>query len=61
MCPFVEMSDPRCAAHLTMRNIAWAYTHCADCYSECQVYLELVLEDVRHEKANTAVPLLAAS
>lgn len=41
MCPFVNSSDPRCSAHLTLREIVTAFAHCAGQYSRCPVYQTL--------------------
>lgn len=54
MCPFLDMSDPKCAAHLTLRNIAAACAHCAGDYHLCPVYRGLV---GKHDQAvQTNVP-----
>ena len=49
MCPFVDKSDVRCAAHMTLRNVLQAFQHCADRYGECPVYAQLVrnVADIR--------------
>jgi hypothetical protein len=48
VCPFIEASDPRCAAHWTLHNLAEAYRHCADDYRDCPVYKQLTRELLRH-------------
>ena len=45
MCPFVEESDARCAAHLNMQNLFQAFTHCADHYEACPIYQELLADE----------------
>lgn len=42
MCPFLNASDPRCSAHLTLKNIQTALAHCADCYMQCPVYQAMI-------------------
>jgi len=48
VCPFVDRDDPRCAAHLTLRNLPEAFAHCADRYTTCPVYQELITHDDEH-------------
>jgi len=45
VCPFIDMNDPRCSAHLTLDNLAQAMAHCANRYCDCRVYQQLVLEN----------------
>ncbi len=49
MCPFVNKSDARCAAHLTLQNIASAFTDCAGQHIKCPVYQELTTDDCNQE------------
>ncbi|MFP4138926.1 MAG: hypothetical protein ACOCZU_00465 [Planctomycetota bacterium] len=42
MCPFLNASDPRCSAHLTLKNIQTALAHCADRYMQCPVYQAMI-------------------
>ena len=60
MCPFVDHADPRCAAHLTLRNIFRAFLHCADRYKDCPVH-RLLAEAHGHNCEDARVALLAAS
>lgn len=48
MCPFVDKRDPRCAGHLSLENISSAFAHCADQYTECPVYRQLLSEAMVH-------------
>lgn len=41
VCPIVDECNPRCATHLTLRNLLGAFAHCADRYCECPIYQEL--------------------
>lgn len=51
MCPFVNHTDRRCAAHLTMRNLDSAFGHCANHYVSCPVFQEMIVhhEDERED------------
>lgn len=49
MCPFVENGERRCAAHMTLRNVAQAYGHCAGNYHDCPVYQQLTEELLAHD------------
>ena len=59
MCPFVDKSDDRCAAHMTLRNVLQAFLHCADRYSDCPVYSQMVARAFTSDLK--ASPALAAS
>jgi hypothetical protein len=59
MCPFLEESNPLCAAHLTMSNIAEAFAHCADKYEQCPVYAQLLLRSGDRVLAAARRPALA--
>ncbi len=61
MCPLVDASDTRCATHLTLNNIFRAFAHCADRYTECPVYRELIAKDGTHEFDGTFRALARAS
>jgi hypothetical protein len=65
VCPFVDKSDARCATHLTLANIARAFAHCADEYTDCPIYQKLITEltsdGCEHEEPAAAASLLAAS
>ena len=67
MCPFVDQSDARCATHLTLANISRAFAHCADEYTMCPVYqqliaeLDLVSDGCAYAHTSAAASLLAAS
>jgi hypothetical protein len=61
VCPFVDKADARCAPHLTLGNLARAFAHCADHYTECPVYRELIAHARPYDHpAPAAVPLVAA-
>lgn len=49
VCPHLEKSDPRCAAHLNLRNIMQAFSHCAGRHRACPVYQKLRASTDRHE------------
>jgi len=57
MCPFVDRSDVRCAAHMTLRNVLTAFQHCADRYTECPVYTQLTAHGIRPEPAPAALAI----
>ena len=59
MCPFIDKAEARCADHLTLRNVARAFAHCANRYTTCPVYHKLLAERIAQESANTK--LAAAS
>ncbi len=65
MCPFVNKTDARCGAHLTLGNLAQAFAHCADCYTDCPIYRELSGKLTgnadNNDRAKTAASFLAAS
>jgi len=64
VCPFVDSADPRCATHLTLRNINRAFAQCADRYILCPVYqsrMTELLSDERHPDRNEVPFVLAAS
>ncbi|MDY6913040.1 MAG: hypothetical protein SVT52_01085 [Planctomycetota bacterium] len=49
MCPFLDKSDVRCAAHLTLANLATAFAYCADRFADCPVYQALVQERITND------------
>ncbi len=55
MCPFLDNSNEACAAHLTMSNILSAFAHCADRFTECPVYAQLILQRPIYETDRTTV------
>ncbi len=63
MCPFVEKADPRCATHLTLRNLYRAFAHCADRYSSCPVYQALNAEQFQHDPGERVpdIPVVLAA
>ena len=61
MCPFIDKANTRCADHMTFRNIANAFAHCANRYTACQVYQKLSARQFAHDKVRSARGLLAAS
>ncbi|MBS3735048.1 MAG: hypothetical protein KGY99_09000 [Phycisphaerae bacterium] len=42
MCPFVNASDPRCAAKLALSNLTRAFADCAGTYAQCVIYRRLM-------------------
>jgi hypothetical protein len=60
VCPFVDRGDARCSAHLTMKNLASAYVHCADRYTLCPIFQELLVDE-SCERAESAACALAVS
>lgn len=44
-CPFVDRYDARCAQHLTMGGLGYAYRHCFAEFASCPVYAELMAEE----------------
>ena len=61
MCPLLDASNPRCSTHLTLRNLAGAFTHCADRYTDCHIYRELLARAIADERPTARQPMLAAS
>ena len=61
MCPFIDSADARCANHLTVRNVARAFAHCADHYRVCPVYQQLIAGRCGHDKDRVPLRLLVAS
>lgn len=61
MCPYVDESDPRCAAHWTLQNIIRAFAHCADRYFDCPIYLQLSADAPTHDQAKTDSCVVAAT
>ncbi|MCK4276775.1 MAG: hypothetical protein KAX78_09695 [Phycisphaerae bacterium] len=59
MCPFVNSDDRRCSTHLTLENIAIALAHCANRYTDCPIFHELLAEERAH--APQQVPDTAAA
>jgi len=43
-CPHVNRSDTRCAEHLTMGGLEYAYDHCFASFEHCPVYREMSAE-----------------
>lgn len=54
MCPHMDKSDSRCAAHWTLQNIARAFAHCANRYYDCPIYIQLLADRMEHEPAKTS-------
>jgi hypothetical protein len=59
VCPFVDRPDPRCAAHLSLENISSAFAYCADRYTECPIYRQLLSEGRARESSDTPVRVAA--
>jgi hypothetical protein len=43
-CPFLNRTDSRCAAHLCLEDLDYAFRYCFDRYKSCPTYLELLVE-----------------
>jgi hypothetical protein len=56
VCPFLEKADPRCSAHLNLRNIVRAFAHCAGHYDHCPLYAELHAGLDKYDHANLTTP-----
>ena len=61
MCPFLDKSNPRCAAHLTLSNILGAFSHCADRYGECPEFKYVKAQVADDDRRRVPAVLLAAS
>jgi hypothetical protein len=62
VCPFVDTTDARCAAHLTLKEVVRAFAHCADRYRECPVFHRLVADRCfSHESMEEPADLLLVS
>ena len=61
MCPLVDISNPECAEHLTLNNIASAFAYCADRYGACPVYKSLIARIGTYESLRAESALLRAS
>ena len=59
MCPFAEDREPRCAVHLTMRDLTSAYAYCADRYMSCPVFQELIAREHEHDEVEHRVRVAA--
>jgi hypothetical protein len=55
MCPFLDKSNAACAAHLTLSNISSAFAHCADRFTDCPVYAQLILQRPVYETDQATV------
>ena len=45
MCPHVNQADPRCGRHLTLDDLAWAFSHCVERPASCPIYWEIAADD----------------
>ena len=61
MCPFVDQGDGRCAAHLTMKNLDSAFEHCADRFSACPIFQELLVNEHECDQVEQAPAVLAVA
>lgn len=61
MCPYLDESDTRCAAHLTLSNVQSAYEHCVNRFWNCPVYCQISCEKGPAVAAETSAEYLAAS
>jgi hypothetical protein len=50
-CPFVNLEDPRCAAHLTLNDMGYAFDHCFDNFGRCEVYGVIARECAGRDEA----------
>ena len=60
MCPNMDKSDSRCAAHWTLQNIVRAFAHCADRYYDCPIYNQLLADRADHEPVKVSSRRLVA-
>jgi hypothetical protein len=61
VCPFVDKAYSRCSVCMTLRNVTQAVAYCANRYSACPIYQELVADDRQSDPVKVPVGLLAAS
>jgi len=61
VCPFVDKAYSRCATHMTLRNVTEAVAYCANRYTACPIYQELVADDRQSEHLKAPLSLLAGS
>ena len=61
MCPLVNKADPRCGAQLTLRNVTRAVAYCANRYTACPIYQDLIAHDAGKDKGKPTAAVLAAS
>ena len=59
MCPMLDKSDARCAAHLTLANISSAFAHCADQYEQCPIYQNTIARMLDHVCQYSETPAAA--
>ena len=61
VCPFLDRADARCATHMTLADIGYAFAYCANNYTDCPLYRELLADGTRCDEPQAEMPLLAAS
>lgn len=50
VCPYLDYRDARCADLLTMMNINGAFRLCVGDYESCNIYHQIRLAEILHEK-----------
>lgn len=53
-CPYVNRADGRCASHLNVSDLHFAFDHCFDRFESCPVYAEISAERDRQIAAAAA-------
>jgi hypothetical protein len=60
-CPFLNRADARCASHLCLDDLQYAFRYCFDRYKTCSTYLELLVERRVRQSTERAVNDVGAS
>lgn len=53
-CPYVNCSDGRCAEHLNVTDVGYAFDHCFDEFARCPVYAQRLAEEQQRRQAQFA-------
>ena len=61
MCPFIDEADVRCTARLTLRELARAFSECADGYTKCPIYQEMIAHEPHRQRQESRRRLAVAS
>lgn len=61
VCPFVDKAYSRCSACMTLRNVTQAVAYCANRYTACPIYQDLLADDRQSQHVKAPLGLLAAS
>ena len=62
ICPFMDLTDPRCADHFNLVNLTAAFSHCVGRYQSCPVYQTMTSDHGRPRQlgGGRALPVRAA-